>query len=131
MGQHFRAFVGTAAVPEAVSCSVSITGDVEDSSTKDTENAWTNEQMTSKGWSVQVDNLDASLPSLRALIAQFNADAKVSVGWDQTAGAKNRVAQNAPFAKAGQAILNDLSIQANNRTNIQVSAQYQGSGPLA
>lgn len=131
MGQHFRVFVAGAAVPEAVNCSVTINGNMEDSTTKDTVGSYAQEQMTAKDWNVSVDDIDASLANLRALITRFNSDAKVTVGWDQTAGTQNRVAQNAPFAKSGQAILNDLSIQANNRTNIQVTCQYQGSGALA
>ena len=131
MGQNFRVFVGGNAVPEATNCSVSVTGSMEDSTTKDTVGSYAQEQMTSKDWNVSVDSLDASLATLRALITRFNSDAKVTVGWDQTAGTQNRVAQNAPFARSGQAILNDLSIQANNRTNIQVTCQYQGSGALA
>jgi hypothetical protein len=131
MGQHFRVFVAGAAVPEAVNCNVTISGNMEDSTTKDTVGSYAQEQMTAKDWNVSVDNIDASLANLRALITRFNSDAKVTVGWDQTAGTQNRVAQNAPFAKSGQAILNDLSIQANNRTNIQVTCQYQGSGALA
>ena len=131
MGQHFRVFVAGAAVPEAVNCTVTINGSMEDQTTKDTVGSYAEEQMTAKDWNVSVDNIDASLANLRTLITRFNSDSKVSVGWDQTAGTQNRVAQNAPFAKSGQAILNDLSIQANNRTNIQVTCQYQGSGALA
>lgn len=131
MGQNFRAFVGGSAVPEATSCQVTIQGDVEDASTKDTEGSWNEEQMTSKSWSVQVDDYDASLATLRALITRFNSDSKTTVGWDQTAGSQNRVAQNAAFARSGQAILTDLSIQANNRQTIQVSCQYQGSAALS
>ena len=131
MGQNFRAFVGGSAVSEESSCQVTIQGNMEDASTKDSVGSWNEEQMTSKQWSVQVDDVDSSLASLRALITAFNSDSKVTVGWDQTAGDQNRVAQNASFARSGQAILNDLSIQANNRQTIQVSCQYQGSGALA
>ena len=131
MGQNFRAFVGGSAVPEATSCQVTIQGNLEDATTKDSTGGWNEEQMTSKQWSVQVDDVDASLATLRALITRFNSDSKTSVGWDQTAGAQNREAQTASFARSGQAILNDLSINANNRTTIQVSCQYQGSGALA
>ena len=131
MGQNFRAFVSGSAVSEESSCQVTIQGNMEDASTKDSTGSWNEEQMTSKQWSVQVDDVDSSLASLRALITAFNSDSKVTVGWDQTAGAQNRVAQNAAFARSGQAILNDLSIQANNRQTIQVSCQYQGSGALA
>ena len=131
MGQHFRVFVGGNAVPEAVNCSVTINGSMEDSTTKDTVGSYAQEQMTSKDWNVSVDSLDASLATLRALISAFNSDSKITVGWDQTAGAQNRVAQNAAFARSGLAILNDLSIQSNNRTNIQTTLQFQGSGALA
>ena len=131
MGQNFRAFVAGSAVPEATNCQVTVQGNVEDGSTKDSTGGWNEEQMTSKQWSVQVDNVDSSLASLRALITRFNSDEKTTVGWDQTTGAQNRVAQNAAFARSGQAILNDLSIQASNRQTIQVSCQYQGSGALA
>ena len=133
MGQNFRAFVANSAVPEATNCQVSIQGNLEDASTKDSEGAWTEEQMTSKQWSVQVDDVDASYTTLRALITRFNSDTKTTVGWDQTAktaGTQNRTALNADFARSGQAILNDLSINANNRTTIQVSCMYQRSGPL-
>ena len=131
MGQNFRVFVAGAAVPEATNCSITLQGNMDDASTKDSTGGWNEEEMTSKQWSVQVDNVDASLASLRALITRFNSDSKTTVGWDQTAGAQNREAQNAAFARSGQAILNDLSINANNRTTIQVSCQYQGSGALA
>ena len=131
MGQNFRVFVGSAAVPEATNCQVTIQGNLEDATTKDSTGGWNEEQMTSKQWSVQVDDVDASLATLRALITRFNSDSKTTVGWDQTAGAQNREAQNAAFARSGQAILNDLTINANNRTTIQVSCQYQGSGALA
>ena len=131
MGQNFRAFVGDSAVPEATNCQVTIQGNLEDATTKDSTGGWNEEQMTSKQWSVQVDDVDASLATLRALVTRFNSDSKTTVGWDQTAGAQNREAQNAAFARSGQAILNDLSINANNRTTIQVTCQYQGSGPLA
>ena len=131
MGQNFRVFMSGAAIPESTNCSVSETGSMEDSSTKDTVGSYSQEQMTSKDWNVNVDSLDASLTTLRALITAFNSDSKLTIGWDQTAGAQNRVAQNAAFARSGLAILNDLSIQSNNRTNIQTTLQFQGSGALA
>ena len=131
MGQNFRVFVGGSAVPEATNCQVTVQGNVEDGSTKDSDGGWNEEQMTSKQWSVSVDNVDASLASLRALINRFKSNTKTSVGWDQTTGDMNRVAQTASFARSGQAILNDLSIQASNRQTIQVTCQYQGSGALS
>lgn len=131
MGQNFRAFVNGDAVPEALNCNVTITGNTEDATTCDSTGSYVQEKVVTKDWSVNVDSLDASLESMRAMITRFNSDDLVTVGWDQAGGTLNRVAQNADFALAGPAILNELNIQANNRTNIQVSAQYQGSGALA
>ena len=130
-GSNFRAFVGGSAVAESTSCQVTLQGNMEDAKTQDSVGDFAQEQMTSRGWSVQVDSFDASVASLRALITQFQSDSKPTVGWDQTAGSQNRVAQNAAFARSGSAILNDLSIQASDRQTIQTTAQYQGSGALS
>lgn len=133
-GQNFRAFVGGNAVPEASNCQVSITGNMEDAKTKDSEGSFGQEQMVSRSWSVQVDSYEATAASLIAVIQQFVSDEKVTVGWDETkvvAGSQNRTPNNAAFARSGQAILNDFTIQANNRDNIQVTRQYMGSGALA
>ena len=131
-GQNFRAFVGGAVVPEATSCQVSITGNMEDAKTKDSEGSFGMEQMTSRSWSVQVDSYEATAASLLAVIQQFVSDEKVQVGWDETKeGSQNRTPNNAAFARSGLAILNDFTIQANNRTTIQVTRQYMGAGALA
>ena len=136
-GQNFRAFVGGLAAANAVveetNCQVQITGNMEDASTKDTINAWTTEQMTSKQWQVSVDQLEATAARLKAIITQFNSDSTVTVGFDQTTAgtAQNRTPFNAAFARSGQAHLTDVSISAPNRQNITVSLQYQGTGALA
>ena len=133
-GQNFRAFVGGSAVSEESSCQVSITGNTESSKTKDSEGSYDQEQMTSRGWQVQVDSYQATAAELKAVITMFNSDSKVTVGWDQTettAGTQNRTAANAAFARSGQAIFNDFTISASNRQNITVSRQFQGSGALS
>lgn len=133
-GQNFRAFIGGTAVTEATSCQCSISGNMEDARTKDSEGSYAQEQMVSKGWSVQVDSLEATAAALKAVITMFNSDSPVTVGWDQTettAGTQNRTAANADFARSGSAILNDFSIQADNRANVQVTRQFQGTGALS
>ncbi len=133
-GQNFRTFVNGNAVPEASSCQVSITGNMESSKTKDSEGSFEQEQMTSRSWSVQVDSYEATADSLINIINQFISDNKVTVGWDETkvvTGSQNRTPNNAAFARSGQAILNDFTIAANNRTPIQVTRQFTGSGALA
>lgn len=133
-GQNFRVFVEGNAVPEATSCQVTISGNMEDAKTKDSEGSYAMEQMTSRSWNVQVDTLQADATSLRSLIDRFNTDTPQTVGWDQTettSRTQNRTAMDAAFARSGQAILIDFTIQSNNRQNISVSCQYQGTGALS
>ena len=135
MGQNFRAFVGghaaANAVVEETNVSVQISGNMEDESTKDVGNLWATEAMTSKQWQVQVDSLEATAARLKAIITQFNNDSAVTVGFDETSGGNNRTPSNAAFARTGTAHLIDVSFSAPNRQNVQVSLQYQGTGPLA
>lgn len=133
-GQNFRVFIGGSAVPEATNCSVQLTGNMEDASTKDTEGDYTQESMVSKSWQAQVDSYEATAAAIKALLNRFNGGAAVSVGFDQTEttpGTQNRTAAEAPFARTGQALLTDVSIVANNRATVTVSTTYQGTGALA
>lgn len=133
-GQNFRAFVEGDAVPEASSCQVSITGNMESAKTKDSEGSFNQEQMVSRGWQVQVDSYQATASELKAVVEQFLSDSTVQVGWDQTnttAGSQNRTPSNASFARAGMANLIDFTLTANNRANIQLSRTYQGNGALS
>ena len=134
MGQHFRVFMSGAAIPESTNCSVSETGSMEDSTTKDTVGSYAQEQMTSKDWSVSVDSLAADLTTLRALITAFNSDSKLTVGWDQTAttaGGQNRTPVSASFKRSGQAILADVNFTFNDRQTVNTSLQFQGTGALS
>jgi len=130
-GQNFRLLVNSAVVPESTSCSVSITGNTEDSSTKDDTGMWTKETIVSTSWSASVDSYNAETEALCDLVTLFNAGQPIPVGWDQTSGANNATAANASFKRSGNALLNDLSIQFNDRTNITVTSQYQGTGALS
>ena len=133
-GQNFRVFEEQSAVVEAQSCQVTITGNMEDATTKDSEGGFTQEQMTEKSWQVQVDHVDASAARIKALLTRMKAMANVAVCFDQTtttAGTQNRTKANAPFARQGNALLTDLSIQANDRTTITITEQYTGNGALA
>ena len=139
-GQNFRAFLSPddpgdmSPFAEETNLQVTISGNMEDATTKDSEGGWAQEQMTSKQWSMQVDHVDASVDSLRALINIFNATEASAVGWDETtttAGEENRTPANNAIARSGWAWLNDLTIVANNRQTIKTTAQFQGSGALS
>ena len=133
-GQNFRVFVEGDAVPEASSCQVTISGNQESAKTKDSEGSFQQEQMVSRGWQVQVDSYQATAAELIGIIDEFLSDSTVQVGWDQTqttSGTKNRTPANATFSRAGMAHLVDFTLSANNRSNVTLSRQYQGSGALS
>lgn len=137
-GQNFRVFVGgmaaANAVPEAVNCSCVINGNVEDSSTKDSEGMYSLQSVVSKSWNVQVDSYQATEAQLKAIVTAFNGAAATTVGWDQTAttsGGQNRTPVSASFKRSGQAILADVNLTFNDRQTVNTSLQYQGTGALS
>lgn len=132
-GQNFRLLTGNplAAFPEASNCSITMTGNAEDTSTKDSEGLYSQQTVTSTSWSAQVDTYQSETSALRQIITLFNAAAPVPVGWDHTAGDKNRVAQNAVFKRSGRALLNDFTMTFNDRETVSLSLQFQGTGGLS
>ena len=132
-GQNFRTFVNETVVIEATNCQVTIQGNLEDATTKDSAPSYLfqEQSMVSKQWSVSVDSLDATIADLKTLLQRIKAADTVPVGWDQTGGSANNTAQNAAFARSGLAFLTDVSIQFNNRANISWTCQYTGTGALA
>lgn len=92
---------------------------------------FTEETITSTQWSAQVDTYQSDTTALRSIISTFIAAQAVPVGWDQTAGAQNRVKQNANFKRNGNALLNDFTMNFNDRETVAVSLQFQGTGGLS
>lgn len=130
-GQNFRLLQDGVAFPEASNCSITIQGNQEDTSTKDTEGLYTENDVITTSWSCQVDTYQSEATPLRAIITTFNQAQPVEIGWDQTAGALNRVAQNANFARSGNALLNDFTMTFNDRERVQLSLQFQGTEALS
>lgn len=132
-GQNFRLLSGSPLVAfnESTNASITLTGNSEDTSTKDTTGLYSQNTIVSTTWSAQVDTYQSEASELRAIITMFNAAAPVAVGWDQTGGALNRVAQNANFKRSGNALLNDFTMTFNDRETVSVSLQFQGTGALS
>ena len=93
--------------------------------------------MTGLSWDAQTDSLvtladngvNGELPTdLMSLIINKT---KVTLTFDQTAGANNRVGQNSAIKRSGEAYLTDYSLSAQNRQNSTLSCQFTGTGPLS
>lgn len=140
-GQNLRVMVGTASGGEkciamAVSATFHIATQLEDSSTKDSTGDWQEQEVMGLSWDAQTESLvtltdngtNGELP--QDLLSIMINKTKVHLVFDQTAGTNNRVAQNSTIKMSGWAWLNDLSIDAVNRQNSTIKAQFTGTGEL-
>jgi hypothetical protein len=136
-GQNLRVLVEGKCVAMATNCTFHIAAQLGDTSTKDSENDWQEQEVVGKSWDSQTDSLitltdngsNGELPQdLLSLILNSTA---VTLTFDTTAGTNNRVAQNGAIKMSGTAFLVDLNFTAQNRANSQLSAKFTGTGALA
>ena len=135
-GQNLRILLGGKCVAFATSCTVHVSLNLEESSTKDSTNNFTEQSPTGISWDMSCDALysvdtDATgfngINALDTVLAQQ----KVQVQFEQTQGEKNRVAVSGGAVYSGYAWVNDISVQASNRTNTSYTIQLTGDGQLA
>ena len=134
-GQNFRilTFDSTASkfkcVGMATNCTVTLTNNTDDASTKDDVGMAQKPTMTSQGWSVSVESLDVS--DAGAMLTAIKSLTPFTLMWDETATSDNQTGEQAAFARTGQAYLNDATFNFNDRENATKSLQFTGSGALA
>ena len=136
-GQNLRVMVGGKCIAMATSCTFHISAQTESASTKDDANDFEVNEVTGLSWDAQTDSLvtlsdngtNGELPTdLMSLIINKTL---VTLTFDTTSGANNRVGNNSALKKSGSAYLTDFSVTAQNRQNSTVSCQFTGSGPLS
>ena len=136
-GQNLRVMVGGKCIAMATSCQFHIAASLEDSSTKDSEGYWQEQEVTGLSWDAQTDSLvtlvdngtNGELPAdLMSLIINKTP---VTLTFDQTAGTNNRTGQNATIKRSGQAYLVDYALTAPNRANSTLTCRFQGTGALS
>lgn len=131
-GQNFRILVRNgdewSVIGMSTSCTVTLTGNTDDASTKDDLGGAQKPTITSKSWSVSVESL--SVADIAALLNAIKNGTKFNLLWDETSTDDNQTAQIATFNRAGWAFLNDLTLTFNDRENSAKSLQFTGSGPL-
>ena len=136
-GQNLRILVGGKCVAMATSCTFHVSAQLEDSSTKDSVGDWQEQEVTGLSWDAQTDSLvtledngtNGELP--QDLLGLIINKTKVTITFDQTAGANNRVGQNSAIKRTGDAYVTDVTITAQNRQNSTFSAKLTGTGPLS
>ena len=119
-GQNFK--TSCALVADETNCTVNVQGNTEDTTTKSDIGLFAKNTVVSKQWSVQTDTYQAETSQLRAIITAFNTAAAISVGWTAT---------GSNVSRSGQALLNDFTMQFDDRQTVQCQLQFQGTGGLS
>ena len=131
-GQNIRVLLqeGTKfkVVGKSTNCTVTLTGNSDDASTKDDTGMASKPEITSKSWSVQVESLDVT--DTAAVLNAIKNLTPFTLIWDETATADNQTAQAASYSRKGQAYLNDVTFSWNDRENSTKQLQFTGSGAL-
>lgn len=134
-GQNLRIKIGGKFVAYATSCTVHVSTTLEDSSTKDTTNNFTSQELTGLSWDVSCDAIYSvaadqtgvnGIDALDLVLAQQ----KVEVEFVQASGTNNRTPESGAAKYTGNAWVNDISINAPNRQNVSYTIQLTGDGEL-
>ena len=112
----------------ATTCTVNLQANTDDASTKDDVGGAAKPEVTSNGWSVQVESLN--VVDIGALLTAIKTMTPFTLMWDETSTVDNQSIENATYARKGQAYLNDLTAIFNDRENSTKSLQFTGSGAL-
>ena len=134
-GQNFRilTYDTTASkfkcVGMATNCTVNLTSNTEDASTKDDIGGAQKPEVTSNSWQVSVESL--SVADIAAILTAIKNYTKFTLLWDEVGVSNNQTPQEAGFARTGSAYLNDVTFNFNDRENASKSLQFTGVGQLA
>lgn len=129
-----RAFDGSsyAVIGMSTNCTITLTNNVDESSTKDDVGLAAKPQVVSKAWSVQVDSLN--ILNAAAMLTAIKSMQKVDIMWDEVGTSDNQTpvsdSRAAAYARKGQAYLSDLTISFNDRENAAKNLQFVGASPL-
>jgi predicted secreted protein len=109
-------------------CTITLNNNTENSSHKDIVGNAAMPVTTSKSWQVSVDALNVA--DTAAILTAIKAMQPMTLMWDETSTADNQTRQKATWARKGQAFLNDVTFNFDNRTNSTKQLQFSGTGPL-
>lgn len=127
-GQNFRVYLGKSVVAKSTNCTITLTGNTEDASTKDDIGMASKPEVVSKSWNVSVESLDVT--DTAAMLNAIKNLTPFTIAWDETSTTDNQTVLGALFARTGTAYLNDITYSFNDRENSTKQIQFTGSGPL-
>lgn len=131
-GQNFRILLldGTEfkVVGMATSCTVNMTTNTEDASTKDDVGLAAKPTMTSLAWNVQVDSLNVL--DTGAMLTAIKNFTPFTLLFDVVSTSDNQTSTGVDACRVGQAYLADGTFNFNDRENSSKSLQFQGISPL-
>lgn len=134
-GQNLRIAIGGKYIAFATNCTVHVSAELEESSTKDSTNGWQEQEVTGLNWDISVDALysvdtDASGINGVDALDLILAGQEIEVAFNLTEGDKNREQVASSVEYTGKAFVNDISVQAQNRQNTTYTLQATGNGAL-
>ena len=112
----------------ATGCTITLTNNTDDSSHKDIVGMAAMPVTTSKSWQVSVDSLNVG--DTAAILTAIKSMQPMTLMWDETSTTDNQTRQKATWSRKGQAYLNDVVFNFDNRTNSTKALQFSGTGPL-
>jgi len=133
-GQNFRILVfdTTASKFKCIgmsnSCTVNLTANTDDGSTKDDVGGASKPEVTSNAWSVSVESLN--VVDAGAMLTAIKSMTPFTLMWDETSPIDNQGIESASYARKGTAFLNDLTLTFSDRENSAKSLQFTGAGAL-
>lgn len=135
-GQHLRITLGGKFIAFATSCQVHASLSLEESSTKDSTDGFTEQTPTGVSWDISCDALfsvDTDATGVNGINALDTVLAmqRVQVQFEQVGGAKNRVPETGGVVYSGYGYVSDISLTAANKQNSQYTIQIQGDGELS
>ena len=133
-GQNFRICIYDTTAEKykvigmATGCTVTLNNNTDDASHKDIVGAAAMPTVVSKSWQVSCDSLNVA--DAAAMLTAIKSMQPMTLMWDETSTTDNQTRAKATFARKGQAYLNDVVFQFDDRTNSQKQLQFQGTGLL-
>lgn len=112
----------------ATGCTVTLTNNTENSSTKDDVGKASKPVTISKGWTLSCDSL--SVADTAAMLTAIKSMTPLTLMFDETSTVDNQARSKAAWARKGQAYLNDVTFNFNDRENSTKALQFTGVSAL-